>query len=120
MRLSKIVLALSLATGFAFAATTTAPATEKVAKPVKVVTVTVKGTVEAVDAIANTLIVKAGKKIDTVAVTAETKVTNAGKDAVIGDLKSGDNVTVVAKKEEGKLVATTVKVGAAKKAPAKK
>jgi hypothetical protein len=126
MRFSRILLAVSLSTGLVFAgttATTTTTATPTAEKapakaPVQAL-VKVAGTVDAVDAIGNTLIIKTAKKTDTVSVSTDTKITNAGKVVTLSDLKTGENVRALCKKDEGKLVATDVKVGvAAAKKPA--
>jgi Cu/Ag efflux protein CusF len=120
MRLSRILLAVSLSTGLVFAGTTTAttdkaPATEKA--PAKAALVKITGKIEAVDAIGNILVVKGAKKVDSIAITSDTKITNAGKDVALADVKTGENVKVMAKKDDGKLTATDVKIGVA---PSKK
>lgn len=113
MRLSRILLAVSLSTGLVFAGTattgTTTPSMEKA--PPKAALVKITGKVEAVDAIGNILVVKSAKKVDSIAITAETKITNAGKDTTLSDIKVGENVRVLCKKDDGKLTATEVKVG---------
>jgi Cu/Ag efflux protein CusF len=118
MRLSRILFAVSLSTGLVFAGTTattttttTTPSMEK-ASP-KVALVKVNGKVETIDAISNILVVKNGKKLDSVSVNSETKITNLGKDVTLSDIKTGENVRVTCKKDEGKLIATDIKVGVA-------
>lgn len=118
MRFSRILLAVSLSTGLVFAgaataASTVAPAAEKSSSAKAEGLVKFSGKVESVDAIGNILIVKTVKKTDTVSLTAETKITNMGKDVVLSDLKTGENVRVLCKKEETKLIATDIKVGVA-------
>lgn len=69
-------------------------------KPKKEKTATLNGTVSAVTDSALT-IVNSQKAELTLAVTSETKVTKAGKDAVLADVKANDVVTVEARKGEG-------------------
>lgn len=60
-------------------------------------TKTISGTVSAITDSAIT-IVDTQKAEHTVAITGETKVTKAGKDAALADVKANDEVTVEAKK----------------------
>lgn len=125
MRFSRILLAVSLSTGLVFAGTTattttttTTPSTEKVTPaaekaPVKVAPLIIKGKVEAVDAIANILVVKTVKKTDSIIVNAETKISNLGKDVTLGDIKTGETVKVTYKKDDDRMIATDIKVGVA-------
>lgn len=86
--------------------------------PAKVMSVS--GEVTAVDAKANTLTVK-GKKGD-VMLTADDKTTvKIGKDKKsLGDVKAGDKATVKYSEADGKNVAKSIAVTAAKKAEAPK
>lgn len=68
--------------------------------PMKSDTTTISGTVKAVTDSAVT-IVDDQKAEHTVAVTSETKVTKAGKDAALTDVKANDVVTIEAKKGDG-------------------
>lgn len=100
-----------------------APAAAPAPAPVKKAaakTQVVKGTLVAVDAAANVLIVKTAKAEDTLAVDSLTKVVVAGKKAALADLKPEAQVTVKVKTKDGKKVATEVteKKVAAKKAAA--
>ncbi|MGH9904331.1 MAG: DUF5666 domain-containing protein [Pyrinomonadaceae bacterium] len=63
-------------------------------------TKTISGTVSAITDSAIT-IVDSQKAEHTVAITGETKVTKAGKDAALADVKANDLVTVEAKKDAG-------------------
>ena len=72
---------------------------EKKKKEQKADTTTINGTVSNVTESAVT-IVDAQKAEHTVAVTSETKVTKAGKDATIADVKANDVVAIEAKKGE--------------------
>ena len=63
-------------------------------------TATISGTVTAVSESALT-IVDAQKAELTIAITSETKVTKAGKDAALTDVKANDLVTIEAKKGAG-------------------
>jgi hypothetical protein len=81
------------------------------------------GTVASVDAIGNTLVVKVGKKDDTLSVDSATVIKSAGKEVKLADLATGAKVTVAYKSEAGKKVATKITEKAAAKpatpAPAK-
>jgi len=76
------------------------PAKDADKKAEKKNTSTINGTVTAVTDSALT-IVDGAKAEHTLAVTSETKVTKAGKDATLADVKANDVVTVEAKKGEG-------------------
>lgn len=76
----------------------TMPAKEK--KEQKAKTTTINGTVSAVTDAAVT-IVDSEKAEHVLAVTAETKVTKAGKDATLADVKANDVVAVEATKGAG-------------------
>jgi len=75
----------------------TMPSKETKKKEPKTDTTTINGTVAAVTDTAVT-IVDSQKAEHTVAVTADTKVTKAGKDATLADVKANDVVAVEAKK----------------------
>ena len=75
----------------------TTPAKETKKKEQKTDTTTINGTVAAVTDSAVT-IVDSQKAEHTVAVTANTKVTKAGKDATLADVKANDVVAVEATK----------------------
>jgi hypothetical protein len=119
MKLSRVVLAAAMCSGLVFAQTTATSTTAKpaAAKPAAVKALKVSGTVESVDAIGNVLIVKPAKAkaaLDTFSVGTETKIETGAKKAVaLADLKTGENVSVHYKVEEGKKLATEVVVGAA-------
>jgi len=66
----------------------------------KAPTVTVKGTVTAV-AESTLTIVDDQKTETTIALDSTTKITKAGKEVSIADLKADDSVTVIAKKGDG-------------------
>ena len=70
------------------------------AKEKKQKTTMINGTVSAVSESALTII-DSQKAEHTLAVTAETKVTKGGKEAVLADVKANDVVTVEAQKGEG-------------------
>jgi hypothetical protein len=78
----------------------TMPAKDAKKKEQKADIVTIKGTVSAITDSAIT-IVDSQKAEHTVAITSDTKVTKAGKDAAIADVKADDVVTVEAKKGAG-------------------
>ena len=76
------------------------PAKEAQKKEQKAKTVTISGTVSAVTDSTLT-IVDSEKAEHTISITSETKVTKAGKDAAIADLKANDLVTIEARKGDG-------------------
>ena len=78
----------------------TTPAKETKKKEQKADTTTINGTVSAVTDSAIT-IVDSEKAEHTVAITGDTKVTKAGKDATLADVKANDVVAIEAKKGEG-------------------
>lgn len=109
-----VVLALMFAltlTGLSFAAETKeAPAVEK-----KEASKHITGDVTAVDAKAMTITVKSKKHEVTVSVNDKTKIT-AGKDAkTFADVKAGETVSVKYTATDGKNVAGSVDIHAAKK-----
>ena len=77
-----------------------APAQETKKEKQKAETATINGTVSAVTDSAVT-IVDSQKAELTVAVTSDTKVTKAGKDATFADVKANDVVAIEVKKGEG-------------------
>ena len=76
------------------------PAKDPQKKEEKTKTTTINGTVSAVTDSAVT-IVDSEKAEHTLAVTSETKVTKAGKDATLADVKANDVVAIEASKGEG-------------------
>jgi hypothetical protein len=120
MKLSHALLALSVCSGLIFAeASTEAAKTEPAKTAVKPAAgAKVGGKVVSVDAIGNTIIVKTGKKEDTIGVTTDTKILSGGKAVALADIKADEKVRMTCKKEDGKLVATEIKVVPV--APAKK
>jgi len=79
-------------------------------KPAEAVTIT--GLLTAGDASGLT-VTDAQKADHKVAVTTDTKVTKAGKDATLADLKMNDKVTIVAaKNSDGSLIASSIDVNA--------
>jgi hypothetical protein len=113
MKFSRILLALCICTGLVFAqAATTEPAVkaEPAAKTVPAASLKVIGVIVSIDAIANSLVVKAAKKDETISVTNDTKITNAGKAITLADLKADEKVSVHYKTEDTKMVATSIKI----------
>jgi hypothetical protein len=132
MKLYHALIAGLVASSFVLAqeAATTTPApapAEKstpAAKPAAKKDATVKsitGSIVAVDAIANTIIIKNKKVEDTLTVNDKTVIKSAGKVVALADLKADTKVTANYKMDDGKKVATkiTEKAGAAPKAKAK-
>jgi len=93
-----LCLGLLLSAGFVMAKQEpTTPARDQMKKEK---TAMINGTVSAVTD--STLTIVDSKKAEhTLAVTSDTKVTKAGKDAAIADVKANDVVTVEVKKGEG-------------------
>ena len=91
---------LSLATVIVTAQDPSKPAQDPQKKEQKEETKTISGTVSAITDSAIT-IVDSEKAEHTVAITSKTKVTKAGKDAALADVKANDVVTVDVKKDTG-------------------
>lgn len=89
-----------LAAGIVMAQDPATPAQDPPKKEHKMKTAMLNGTVSAVTDSALT-IVDSQKGEHTVAVTSDTKVTKAGKDATLADVKANDVVTVEVQKGEG-------------------
>ncbi len=89
-----------LAAGIVMAQDPATPAQDQPKKEHKMKTAMLNGTVSAVTDSALT-IVDSKKAEHTVAVTSDTKVTKAGKDATLADVKANDVVTVEVQKGEG-------------------
>jgi hypothetical protein len=123
-KVALLIVSAALSTAlFAQATNTPAPAGDS-AKPKTSTTAkkapTLSGTVASVDAIGNMLVVKVGKKDDTLSVDSATVIKSAGKEVKLADLASGAKVTVTYKSEAGKKVATKItEKAAATPAPAK-
>jgi len=81
------------------------------------------GVVEKVDEMAKAIVVKGKVKKEVKALTFgtddKTKITKAGKDMPLGDLKKDMSVAVEYKKDGEKMTAATIKVAAPKAAPKK-
>ncbi len=93
-----LCLGLLLSAGFVMAKQEqTTPAKDQTKKEK---TAMINGTVSAVTDSALTII-DSQKAEHTLAVTSETKVTKAGKDAALADVKANDVVTIEVKKGEG-------------------
>jgi len=97
-----------------------AAAPEKPAKAEKMAkTEKFSGTVEKVDEMAKTVVVK-GKKGDMTFAVDAAKITKGGKDMPLSDLKSGMSVSIEYKKEGDKMMASSVKASAPKAAKSEK
>ena len=103
-----LCLGLLLSAGFVMAKQEqTTPAKDQ---PKKEKTAMINGTVSAVTDSSLTII-DSKKGEHTLAVTSETKVTKAGKDAALADVKANDVVTIEVRKGEGNtLTAVTISV----------
>lgn len=67
-----------------------------------------KGTIKSVDADKSTIVVTVGDKDMTYTVAKDTKITVAGKDVKLGDLKKDAKVTVTYKKDGDKIVVSAI------------
>jgi hypothetical protein len=123
MKLARLALLVGVCTGlvFAQASTTTTTTTTgsaepaaaaPAAKPAKAKTAApkVSGTIVAVDAVANTIIIKAKTAEDTLTTDANTKIMSSGKAITLADLKTDEKVSITYKVEAEKKLATMVKV----------
>lgn len=90
------------------------PKMEKVAKMEKY-----SGVVDKVDEMAKTIVVKGKKDEKTFMIDAMTKITKAGKDMPLVDLKKDMHVSVEYKKDGDKMTAGSIRVAAPKAAPKK-
>jgi len=101
------------------AAPAPAPPSEKTKaeKPKPVKAEKFSGAIEKVDEMAKAIAVKAKKEEKTFAIDDKTKITRAGKDMPLADLKKGMNVSVDYKKEGDKMIAASIRVAAPKAAP---
>jgi hypothetical protein len=112
--LMKLLLTILALAAFALAqeapAPAAAPAPEKKAekKAPKAKVVELKGTVVSVDAIANTIVVKAKKGEETISVEAGAKIKSGKADVALGDIKADAKVAVTCKMVDGKKVATQI------------
>jgi hypothetical protein len=111
MKLLKVLVAVLACTSFLLAQEAAAPAAapakaEKAAK--KEATTVVKGTVVSVDAIANTIVVKAKKGEETISVETGAKIMSGKKEIALGDIKADAKVAVTCKMVDGKNVATKI------------
>jgi hypothetical protein len=118
MKLARIAIAALAAVSLIFAAEESAAKAGKGAKKEALKSVT--GTVVSVDAVANTIIVKAKKGEDTLSVESGAKITSGKKEITLGDIKADANVTVKFKVVDGKKTATTISEKAAAAGKGKK
>jgi len=114
MKLTKILVIALACTSLVLAQEAAAPkaAAAKGAKK-EAASAPIKGTFVSADAVAQTIIVKAGKKDDTLSVATDAKITS-GKDVIqLADIKADSKVTVTCKTVDGKKVAEKIAVAAA-------
>jgi hypothetical protein len=107
MKFTKVLVAVLACTGLLLAQEAAAPAAAP-AKAKKEAVIKVSGKVVSVDAIANTIIVKAKKGEDTLAVEAGAKIKSGKAEIALGDLKADVKVMVTCKMVDGKKVATQI------------
>jgi Cu/Ag efflux protein CusF len=88
-----------------------APAPEKPAKMK-----TSSGTIRMVDEAAKMVDVKKGKKTMSFVIDDQTKITKAGKEISLADLKKGMRVSIEYEKEGDRRIATTIKASSPKAA----
>jgi hypothetical protein len=106
MKLSKVLVAVLACASFILAQEAAAPA----AAPAKAEKGAKKEatTVVSVDAIANTIVVKAKKGEETISVEAGAKIKSGKADVALGDIKADAKVAVTCKTVDGKKVATMI------------
>lgn len=121
MKKVALILASAALVSALFAETAAPVATPAAkAKPAAAAKLSVaKGSVVSVDAIGNTIVVKTANAEDTLSVESAAVIKVGGKDAMLGDIASGTNVSVTYKTEAGKKVASKITEAAVKAAPAK-
>ncbi len=78
---------------------------------------TISGTLQSVDAIGNTIVIKTKTKEDTLTVDSATVIKTSGKAVSLGDLASGIKVTATYKEENGTKIAKKI-TAKPEKAPA--
>jgi hypothetical protein len=118
MKFAKVLIAVLACTSLLIAQEAAAPKAAKGAK--KEAAASISGTFVSADAVANTIVVKVGKKDDTLAVDASAKVIS-GKDTIqLGAIPADSKVTISTKMVDGKKVATKISVKAAAAAKAGK
>ncbi|HUI91154.1 MAG TPA: hypothetical protein VLX68_02800 [Chitinivibrionales bacterium] len=112
MKLLKVLVAVLACASFVLAQEAAAPAAAAPAKAEKgakkEATTVVTGTVVSVDAIANTIVVKAKKGEETISVETTTKIKSGKADVQLGDIKADAKVKVTCKMVDGKKVATQI------------
>jgi|WetSurMetagenome_2_1015567.scaffolds.fasta_scaffold00334_19 hypothetical protein len=114
MKFAKILVAVLACTSLLFAQEAAAPKAEKAAKSEKKpAAATIHGTFVSADAVANTIIVKAGKKDDTLSVDAGAKITSGKETIALGDIKTDAKLTITCKTVDGKKVAEKIVVASA-------
>jgi len=94
-----------------------APEKPKAEKPKAAKMEKFAGTVEKVDEMAKTFVVKGKKDTMTFALGDKTKITKAGKDMPFAELKMAMDISVEYMKEGDKMVAGSIRVAAPKAAP---
>jgi hypothetical protein len=107
MKLSRILIAV-------LACTSLLLAQEAAASTPKAAKAACMGTVVSVDAISNTIIVKAKKGDDTISVDPSAKIMSGKKAIALGDIKADSKVSIVCKTVDGKKVASKITVHDAK------
>ncbi len=118
MKFTKILVAVLACTSLLLAQEAAAPKAAKGEK--KAAASTIKGTFVSADAVANTLIVKVGKKDDTISVDAAAKIMSGKETVALGDIKADSKLTVSCKMVDGKNVAEKITVVAPKAEKMKK
>ncbi len=114
MKLTKILVLALACTSLVLAQEAAAPkaAPAKGAKK-EAAPAAIKGMFVSADAVANTIIVKVGKKDDTLSVATDAKITSGKETITLGDIKADSKVTVTCKMVDGKKVAEKIAVAAA-------
>ncbi len=108
MKFAKVLLAVLACTSLLIAQEAAAPMTEKAANGAKKEAASIAGTFVSADVVGNTIIVKVGKKVDTLGVDASAKVVS-GKDTIqLGAIKADSKLKIRFKTVDGQKVATGI------------
>lgn len=128
--MKRLILLVALLAMVAFASGAMAQQAKPVTAPEKTVTSEASkttslkvekfsGVIEKVDELANAVIVKGKKAVNTFSTDDKTKITKGKEPLTLADLKGGMNVSIDYKKDGDKMVAIAIKVATPKAAPKK-
>ncbi len=112
MKFAKVLIAVLACTSLLIAQEAAAPAPKAAKGAKKESAAPIKGTFVSADAVANTIIVKVGKKDDTLSVDAAAKIMSGKETVQLGDIKADSKLTITCKMVDGKKVAEKITVAA--------